>query len=995
VKAPWVKAFGLAERARGAGERGVDNALGARRLERWQAQAPFGDAAIFAQRLQVSDLSEEAFFATLAEPTASLSTRTDDSAAWLEELLAAFDHTHAVPDELQGELAILIVAEPLVERARARVLDAARRLAASGAPFEPEALVAQLDDVLPARLFPMLARTVSHELQTASREGLLPGETPGERFAAFVEYLAEGGALDLFGAYPVLGRAVTTTVMQWADASIEFMQRLAQDFDGLREIGPVGHVVSVTGGVSDPHRGNREVLLVGFDSGLRVVYKPKPLAVDSHFQALLRWLNARGQRPVLRQLTVIDRGDYGWVEYAEAGPCASVAEVERFYRRQGSLLALLHVLAATDLHFENLIAAGEDPVIVDLEALFHPSMRTSQPESAFERVLAKMETSVLSVGMLPQPMRLSAGAETVDVSAMGAADGQLSPRGVPRWVGGTTDEAHIEYARVEVASGSGTHRPTLDGRPIGVLAHVDAFIDGFRQTYGLLLAHREELLHADGPLAIFRDDPVRLLLRPTVVYARLLGESFHPDLLRDGLERDRFFDRLWVAVPNQPRLVPAIAAEQTDLRAGDIPAFATTPGSDVVFSSSGDVLSNVIVASGAAVVRERLEALGPDDLARQEWCIRAALGSLPDAPEPSGAPVARRSAPATSVALRLAARRIGTRLGELAIRGTDDVTWLGFSDGVVSALGSDLYDGLPGVILFLATLGDADSVELARAALRRLRRQLADGVAPLRTIGALSGWGGLVYTYTHLADLLQEPELREAAFAIVGETLPPLIAGDTAFDVAHGAAGCVGAALGLHGVEPRYETLAAARLCGERLLGHTPTLTGFAHGAAGHAWALERLWRVTGDSRYAAAAHEARHWENTQFSAEVGNWPDLRYPREEGRFMVAWCHGAAGIGLSRNEPRAVQAVRCGARRPNHALCHGELGNLEVLPIGEARERAAALVAAVEASEWVCATPFGVEAPGLMTGLAGIGYGLLRLAEPERIPSVLRFEGPIK
>jgi lantibiotic modifying enzyme len=32
-------------------------------------------------------------------------------------------------------------------------------------------------------------------------------------------------------------------------------------------------------------------------------------------------------------------------------------------------------------------------------------------------------------------------------------------------------------------------------------------------------------------------------------------------------------------------------------------------------------------------------------------------------------------------------------------------------------------------------------------------------------------------------------------------------------------------------------------------------------------------------------------------------------------------------------------------------------------------------------------------PGMMTGLAGIGYGLLRLAEPERVPSVPVLEPP--
>ena len=36
---------------------------------------------------------------------------------------------------------------------------------------------------------------------------------------------------------------------------------------------------------------------------------------------------------------------------------------------------------------------------------------------------------------------------------------------------------------------------------------------------------------------------------------------------------------------------------------------------------------------------------------------------------------------------------------------------------------------------------------------------------------------------------------------------------------------------------------------------------------------------------------------------------------------------------------------------------------------------------------------GVETPGLMVGLAGIGYELLRLADPAVIPSILLLEPP--
>lgn len=49
---------------------------------------------------------------------------------------------------------------------------------------------------------------------------------------------------------------------------------------------------------------------------------------------------------------------------------------------------------------------------------------------------------------------------------------------------------------------------------------------------------------------------------------------------------------------------------------------------------------------------------------------------------------------------------------------------------------------------------------------------------------------------------------------------------------------------------------------------------------------------------------------------------------------------------------------------------------------------------VERAERSTGVPFNVETPGLMTGLAGIGYGLLRLADPQNVPSVLLLELPL-
>ena len=100
---------------------------------------------------------------------------------------------------------------------------------------------------------------------------------------------------------------------------------------------------------------------------------------------------------------------------------------------------------------------------------------------------------------------------------------------------------------------------------------------------------------------------------------------------------------------------------------------------------------------------------------------------------------------------------------------------------------------------------------------------------------------------------------------------------------------------------------------------------------------------------------------------------------------------------------AVKATVRGGFGGNHCLCHGDLGNLEFLAVAAARQGdvplrrdvaqiAAGVMRGIDERGWRCGTPREVETPGYLTGLAGIGDGLLRIAEP-RLPCVLMLEAP--
>ena len=89
---------------------------------------------------------------------------------------------------------------------------------------------------------------------------------------------------------------------------------------------------------------------------------------------------------------------------------------------------------------------------------------------------------------------------------------------------------------------------------------------------------------------------------------------------------------------------------------------------------------------------------------------------------------------------------------------------------------------------------------------------------------------------------------------------------------------------------------------------------------------------------------------------------------------------------------------------NHSLCHGDLGNLEVLLLANSylqnthlKEQTAAiqsiLLENLQTQGLQSGVPLPVETPGLMLGLAGTGYALLRMADPGRVPSLLVLEPP--
>jgi type 2 lantibiotic biosynthesis protein LanM len=949
----------------------------------------------------------------------------------------------------------------------ARIRDAVRRLcaAAPSRHLDPDVLADQLAVAPTGPLNLLVGRVLVLELNVLRVQGQLRGDSPQERFRDFTDRLADRKyALEILMEYPVLARDAVRMVDNWVDSRIEFATRLTADVADLAarlDQPDLGVVTGVSLGAGDSHRGGRSVGFVRFAGGARVVYKPRRLAVDAHFQRLLDWLNARGASPDLRTLWVLDRGEYGWTEFVATRPCADRAGLRRFYARQGAHLALLHGLAAVDFHYENVIAAGEHPVLVDLEALFHPQS-DADPDAdpaVPAHATRTLRESVLSVGLLPRPILFESdeGIDGVDFSGLAGAGGQRTPAPVATWEDIGTDAMRLTRRRLEI--GGAQNLPALTGGgDHHALDFGDDIIDGFQAMYRLLRRHRDALLAADGPLAAFADDEVRVILRATRTYGHLIQEARHPDLLRDALDRDRFISYLWVQ-EQWPAHAGAIArAEQDQVHRGDIPIFATRPASRDLVAGDGTVIAGVLDVAGLDRARERIAGLTEERLAQQAWFLRASLAALSMGEAGgrwSGYAVPAATAPADPERLVAAARAAGDRLLETAAHGDGTIAWLGLTllgDKVwqLGPTGIDHYSGISGIALFLGQLGEVTGDRRYRTAAEtaagvvaaQLARIAAAPAEHLRdfTVGAFNELGGPVYALSHLGALWDRADLLDAAAGIL-PVLRRLAPDDADLDVIGGSAGAILALLALHAARPDGAALDVARLFADRLaataergpagaswkvtISPRNALAGFSHGASGPAVALARLDRATGRRDHVDLVRDAVRFERTRYDEERGVWLDARETTPVGYAMVAWCHGGPGIALARADlhgylpaeelTRDLSDAVAGilavgltgdvvTGTGNHSICHGDLGNVEALLLAaratgdDDLARRAALVTAslldsVETHGRLCGVPLGAETPGLMSGIAGIGYNLLRLALPERIPSVLLVEPP--
>jgi type 2 lantibiotic biosynthesis protein LanM len=781
-------------------------------------------------------------------------------------------------------------------------------------------------------------------------------------YLGFIQEMLAGKQIPFFMDYAALARLLATMTNLWVEAQHEFLQRLNADWPIIEQTfgggATLGQVTGIQPLLSDPHRGRRSVMALQIEPGVSVVYKPKNLGTEQAYNQLLAWLNEQGCPLPLKALQVMDHGSHGWVECVEPQPCDDTDALARHYQRAGMLLCLAYVLEAVDCHYENLIAHGEHPILIDTETLMHhrPAIESlGSVQTAQNRAFFQMNNSVMRTALLALWHVDSNLGSAFDFSGLGShVQEERLYKGL-QWSFVNTDHMALDLKDLRIPAPS-HHVPTVQGEPARLADWVATVAEGFAQMYRLLLEKRDALLAEDSPLWTMAGQPIRALFRPTDTYTRLLWQLREPEYLRDGVERSfglELLKRAAAGASERPAFWPIVQTERQQMEQLDVPYFALSSDDDVLELSPGNRLTDFFQGSGFHAVLERIKTLSEADLAMQVQLIQGSL-YLRTVPGQESAAVGQPGARATvevvevgvdrevmpdDAALRAEALAIASRLRERAICAPDGtVTWLApqliFQQErfQLQPIGTSLYDGSLGIALFLAALervkGDGEFRDLCLGALHEYRQALpgSERARARRssdlTLGLSGDLGGTIYALTCIGTFLGDDSLVADALDVARLLTPEVIAGDSQLDIIGGTAGALLSVLALYRVVQDPSVLESAVACGRHLLAQSVStsngrawktlngrlLTGFSHGAAGIAYALLKLAEVTDRAEFKTAAAEAIAYEQSVFLPDVGNWPDLRdfsrYLKSNGRsdprpLMSSWCHGATGIGLGR------------------------------------------------------------------------------------------------
>lgn len=883
------------------------------------------------------------------------------------------------------------------------------------------------ENILIGILFKVSKRVLIADMNIQREMGNLSGNTEEEQYQNYVwHYLMQPDYLQqLFHQYPVWEENLFCVTDFFIRNIKEMVQHLDKDcqhlnaelfsncpFDKIRHIGGSG---------SDTHCENRIVYRVELNNGECLYHKPRVNTgirfFNELYQEVCESLNISAYvNPI------VTGTHYVWEKEAVYAECTNEQQVKNYFLRLGVILSICHLCHGGDMHYENIIASGEFPIIIDYETLVQlPPENLSSKTDIKNQIIAE---SVLPIGILPFYAERSQSFNA-DFSGLCGGGKQVMDLKVPTIENAGKSTMCIAYKYGETDEKN--NRLRLNGKWVQPMAYSDELFKGYEACYMFIMEHQEQLLQS---LRFMEGAVFRQLLRNTQEYQMILDLSYHPEFMRQPESRKKFLkDALLIPIFKDRKNI--VKQEIEDMLHGDIPYFQFEMSTGMILNSKGERIEKAFKKNGLQFLREQILSRSEADLKQQKQWIETSLRytQVENLKKLYASEISEF--PKNEEIIDMC-QQIVDRIYEHVIHKSGRILWMNthiMTTGVdkrytyfMEISDRYLYDGTMGMAVFMAAfLKLRPSHKISEIYEKIIEDLFHYTDAPSKenqlATGAFLGESSIAYGYQLLYRMTGEERFLTYAYKHCCKVAVYLYQ-DIQYDLVGGNAGAILTFLNMYDLSEQPEYLAFARQAGDFLIAHAVPvkngvgwrnisndglLGGFAHGCAGIMYALARLAAYVKDEKYLDTAYKAFTYERTMNQPEYGGWRDYRSETPFYMNDFKWCHGTAGVILGwslaagyfdeerknqiTNEiSKVLQSYPNIVLKEELGLCHGNFGNIMIGRLAKVDAWQKSITQNQKMSFSVLKKILSDEERNcilhehydysLMTGWAGIGYGLL-------------------